>query len=369
MQLVDLTYHTHCNLYQPEQALELQKASIGFVQFIKEKLSIQLVKHLNYEGEKHIDGAQYVFFKSQNKFWHIPFKTHRYIQKQNPDIVLIQGLIFPLQLIALRFNLGKKTKLIVQHHGEKPFRGLKKVFQKIADRWVDVYLFTSANNAIEWIENGIISDKKKCFELLEGSSAFTVKDKLECKSRLSFKGSENFLWVGRLSIGKDPMTVINAFEKYITVCPAARLYMIYQSEEMLPLIKLKLDNNEQLREAVLLKGKVNHYELETWFNAADFYISASHKEGSGYALIEAMSCGCIPIVTNIPSFRKITGEGSFGFLFEPGNSESLLNHLFNLKNFEKETFSKSIRTHFDNTLSFQSIAHDLVSICESLVNE
>ena len=367
IKLVDLNYHTHPDLSQPEDVLELQKASIGFVPFIHEKLSIDLIKHLNYEGEKFIEGVKYVFFKSKNKFWHIPFKTHRYIQKQNPDIVLIQGLIFPLQLIALKIKLGKKTKIIVQHHGEKPYSKIKRFFQKIADYYIDIYLFTSIENANEWIDKKIIQNKKKCSELLEASTFFTVKDKLECRHRLSFKGNQNFLWVGRLNAGKDPMTVINAFEKYIISSPEARLFMIYQTEELLSVIKKKLEEDKHLKKAVILKGTVDHSELEGWFNAVDYFVSCSHKEGSGYALIEAMSCGCIPIVTNIPSFKKITGDGSFGFLFEPGSSESILKILLNLKNTEKEKLSKAMLDHFNHSLSFQSIADDLFSICERLI--
>jgi glycosyltransferase involved in cell wall biosynthesis len=177
------------------------------------------------------------------------------------------------------------------------------------------------------------------------------------------------LWVGRLNVGKDPMTVINAFEKYIIACPQARLFMIYQTEELLPVIKRKLAENMQLQKAVILKGKVDHAEIEIWYNAADYFISGSHKEGSGYALIEAMSCGCIPVVTNIPSFKKITLNGTFGFLFECENSQNLLTLLFNLKNIEKEKLSKSLITHFNNSLSFKSIADDLFSICERLMDE
>jgi len=369
IKLVDLNYYAHSNLSNPEEVLELQKASIGFVDFIKEKLAIQLIKHCNYEGEKKVNDVEYIFFKNKNKFLHIPLKTHCYIQKRNPDIVLIQGFIFPLQLIALKFILSKKAKIIVQHHGERPYSGIKKVFQKIADHFIDVYFFTSIENANEWIDKKIIRNKKKCCELLEASTFFSLNKQLKCNWNNGFNGNKIFLWVGRLNKGKDPMTIIYAFEKYTIVCPEARLFMIYQTEELLPVIKGKLEENEHLKKAVILKGKVNHCELETWYNVADFFISGSHKEGSGYALIEAMSCGCIPLVTNIPSFKKITCDGSYGFLFEPGNPESLLSILLNLKNIEREKLSKSIINHFNNSLSFRSIADDLFSICERLMGK
>jgi glycosyltransferase involved in cell wall biosynthesis len=364
IKLIDLNYHSHSKISNPEEVLEIQKASIGFVQFIKERLSIHLIKHMNFEGERTINGVCYSFFKSKNKFWYIPFKTHQFIKKEEPDIVLIQGLVFPLQLIALKFQLGKRTKIIVQHHGEKPFAGIKKIFQKIADRYVCLYLFTSVENAEEFIKNKIISGKNKCIEILEASTFYTQRNKVQCKNELCLSKTPIFLWVGRLNLNKDPFTVLNGFEKYAYLYPEARLYMIYQTEDLLQEIRKRLEKSCLLKNSVILQGKVNHSELENWFNAADFYISASHKEGSGYALIEAMAYACVPIVTSIPSFKKITANGKFGFLFEPGNPESLLNVLMNLKNIDKEQFSISVKKHFKQSLSFRSIADDLFKICE-----
>jgi glycosyltransferase involved in cell wall biosynthesis len=367
IKFIDLNYHTHSHLSDPEEVLELQKASIGFVEFIKEKLSIQLIKHMNYEGEKNINGVRYSFFKSRNKFWYIPFRTHTFIKKQQPDIVLIQGLIFPIQLISLRFQLGKRTKIIVQHHGEKPFGGIKKIFQKIADRFVSLYLFTSLENAEEFIKNKIIPGKNKCIDILEASTFYTQRNKVQCRHKLCLRNSPIFLWVGRLNLNKDPFTVLNAFEKYLSFYPEARLFMIYQTEDLLQEIQKRLEESCLLKNSVILKGKVDHSELEMWFNAADFYISASHKEGSGYALIEAMACGCIPIVTSIPSFRKITCNGKFGFLFELRNAESLSKILLNLKSVDNEKISVSVVDHFNHSLSFKSIADDLFTICEKLM--
>ena len=369
IKLIDLNYHTHSNISEPGKVMELQKASIGFVKFIKEKLTIQLIKHINCEGEEYVDGIKYNFFKSRNKFWHIPFKTHHYIKTQHPDIVLIQGLIFPIQLIALKLKLGKNAKIMVQHHGEKPFTGIKKLFQQIADRFINGYLFTSLENANEWVENKIISDNQKCYEVLEASTYFQRKDKELCKPQLSFTGSQNFLWVGRLNVGKDPLTILKAFEKYISTHHDAKLFMIYQTDELLPGIKKIIEQNEGLKNSVVLQGIVSYIELETWYSAADFYISGSHKEGSGYALIEAMACGCIPIVTNIPSFKKIINNGAYGFLFERGNEESLLNTLLKLDNIDRGKLSISIVEHFNNSLSFESISDTLYRVCEKLISK
>jgi glycosyltransferase involved in cell wall biosynthesis len=367
--LIDLNYYYHADLTDPREVLAIHKPANAYVSFINDKLKIELVKHMNYAGELFDREIKYSFFKSKNKFSFIPFKTHRYIKKQKPDFVLIQGLIFPLQLIMLRLQLGKSVTIIVQHHGERPCGGIKKLFQKWADRFIEMYLFTSFGNAEEWISAGIIRHGEKCCELLEASTDFHSLNKDYCKQRLQLTGNKIFIWVGRLNANKDPITVLTAFEKYISQNPLATLIMIFQTEELLPQIQKKLGENKLLKNCVILKGKVEHSELEYWFNAADFYISASHKEGSGYALIEAMACGCIPVVTSIPSFVKVTSEGKFGFLYKPGNTESLLKVLLGLDKIDKEKFSSAIVDHFKKSLSYKVIADKLLQHVEKLSRE
>jgi glycosyltransferase involved in cell wall biosynthesis len=324
---------------------------------------------MNFTGTVKMNAADFTFFKSSNKFWYSPFNTHRYLKKRRPHIVLVQGLIFPLQLIALKLQLGKRCTLIVQHHGERPFSGIKRWFQKMPDRYIQAYFFTSIGNAKEWIDKKIISAHSKCFEVLEASTSFNKTDKQICKKKLGITGDYNFLWVGRLDMNKDPLTVLIAFEKYCIINPQAKLYMVFQTDDLLPQIEVLLQQKPTLQKAVCLVGKVEHDDLLTWYNAVDFYIAGSHKEGSGYSLLEAMACGCIPIVTAIPSFIKITDNGKYGLLFSAGNYASLLKKLYALPDINREEFSNQILQHFNCHLSYQSIANTIYHICTQLVSE
>ena len=59
--------------------------------------------------------------------------------------------------------------------------------------------------------------------------------------------------------------------------------------------------------------------MEIILNSADFLLQASHEEFGGYALLEAMVCGTIPVVSDIAPFRVITENGRYGVLFPRGN--------------------------------------------------
>lgn len=366
LKLVDLTLYCHKDFDHPPQLYKHHEASIGFAEYIKDKLNPHFIKHLNYNGHDNYKGIPFTFFKRNNSFWSIPFKTFKYIKSLEPDIVLVQGLIFPLQVIYLRKMLGGKPKIIVQHHGEVPFLGIKHWLQKKADKSIDAYIFTSIGNANIWLEKNIISSKNRCYESLEASTSFTKKDKASSKEQVGMSGDFNFLWVGRLNDNKDPITILKGFSEFHKANSEARLYMIYQTEELLSAVK-KFISNYGLTSSVTLVGQVDHSELETWFSATNFYISGSHREGSGYALIEAMACGCIPIVTNIPTFNKITSMGQFGFLYPPGDSTELAKTLSSVKSINKEEMSEAIREHSLQNLSFKKIAEDLYSICNQLL--
>jgi len=107
--------------------------------------------------------------------------------------------------------------------------------------------------------------------------------------------------------------------------------------------------------------------LPAWYSAADFYISGSHSEGGSYALLEAMACGCIPIVTAIPATLKMTGDGKYGIIFQPGNVEDLANKLNDLSSIDKLALSTSVENYFREELSNTAIADKLFGYCKELL--
>ena len=369
IKLIDLNFHMHDDMSDPMEVLSLHRPSLGFVKYLKEKLSIQLIKHMNYEGVETVGGVQYFFFRRRKSFWSIPLRTLHFIRNQQPHIVLVQGFIFPLQVIALRLILGKKTKVLLQYHGEKIFHGPKLIFQRMMKFFVDGWLFTSAENANHWIVNKIIPGRRYCYEVLEGSTHFCYRDKEKCRNDIGMRGPNNFLWVGRLNDGKDPLCVLDAFEKYIRNSPAARLYMIFQTDDLMPQIQQRFAKNRNLEAATILVGKIQHDQLRQWYCAADFFVAATHAESTGYSLIEAMACGCVPVVTAIPSYKKITANGELGFLFEVGNSEMLYRVLMDVESCDRATLSEEIIKHFYSSLSFRSIADQLYSVCSDIITK
>jgi glycosyltransferase involved in cell wall biosynthesis len=350
---------------QPKAWLHRIRAYGGILEALSINNTIISIEQIDYEGEFLHSGVNYHFKHFSKTSLFFPFKLHRFIKRQKPDVVVIQGLHFPLQVIQLRLMLGGKVKIIAQNHAEQPFTGIKKHVQRIADRFIDAYLFASKPMGMDWVSRGNLASSKKIHEVMEVSSDFYPVKKAAAKLKTGVEGGPVFLWVGRLNENKDPLNVVKAFLSYSKTNPSARLYMIYHTGELLNHIKELLDNSA-IKNTIILIGQVAHDDLLYWFNSADFIISGSHYEGSGTAVCEAMSCGCIPIVTDIFSFRMITDNGKCGILYEAGNEAALLSALIQSERLNIPEMQTRSLEYFKTNLSFEAIAQQIHEIADSL---
>ena len=366
MKIVFSSYVHSGGFHEPQAWLRRTNAYGGILEALARQHKVISIEQIDYEGQMINNGVDYRFkYCSANSLRFFPWQLHQYIKHLEPDVVVIHGLHFSLQLIQLRLVLGPGVKIIVQNHAEKPFTGWKKILQQLADRCINAYLFASRNMGLEWVIAGNLASGKKIHEVMEVSSVFYPIENTEARRRTGVNGEQVFLWVGRLNANKDPLTVINSFLKYLQINPQARLYMIYATDELLPEIKALLADSP-CRENILLVGKVPHAELLYWFNSADFILSGSHYEGSGTSVCEAMSCGCVPIVTNILSFRMITNNGNCGILYKAGNKDALLAALGETVNMDMGAQRQSSLNYFKANLSFEAIAGKIAYIASSL---
>lgn len=364
MLYVSISYSYSPDFKTPESWFKRTAGYAGVFECLAQQNRVISIKQIDYEGKAEHNGVEYHFVNLNRGETHFPFRINRYIKSLNPDVVIVQGLHKPIPLILLHAILDKKTKIIAHHHAEKPLLGLKKYVQRVAGGFVDAYLFASKDMGMEWVQKGNIACYKKIHEVMEVSSNFYPIDKSVARAKTNAVGDPVFLWVGRLNDNKDPLNVIRAFLRYAEIKPAARLYMIYHTAELLPQIN-ELIASSSNKEAIILIGQVLHDDLQYWFNSADFLISGSHYEGSGTAVVEAMSCACIPIVTDILSFRMITDNGKCGLLYEVGNEQALLDSLLSIDTLDRDEKRQLCLQHFKEKLSFQAIADRIQEIVVS----
>jgi len=70
-------------------------------------------------------------------------------------------------------------------------------------------------------------------------------------------------------------------------------------------------------------GRLAPAELAGWLGRAEVYLSASRSDSTSLSLLEAMSAGAIPVVSDIEGNREWVGEGDGARLFPCGDAAAL----------------------------------------------
>jgi glycosyltransferase involved in cell wall biosynthesis len=177
------------------------------------------------------------------------------------------------------------------------------------------------------------------------------------------------LWVGHLNANKDPLTVLEGISHAAKALPSLKMYCCYGSSPLLREVQHRIAADPNLRERVHLLGSVPHQDLEYLMQAADIFVLGSHREGSGYALIEAIACGLPPVVTDIPSFRELTGSGRIGALWPTGNAGKLSECLQTMAAQCQIRLRTDVRSHFESELSFDVVGRKLALAYEDVLSE
>jgi glycosyltransferase involved in cell wall biosynthesis len=247
--------------------------------------------------------------------WQLPLRLHRLARAAQPALVHLNGLLYPLQARALRALLPRRCALVAQHHAELPRSGVRGAVQSWGLGAIDGFLFAARELARPWLQRRMLRRSQPIYQIMEGSTRFQPGDRTAARARTGMWGDPVVLWVGRLDQNKDPLTVLDGFEQALERAPGARLYMIYSDNPLLPRVRSRVARSQALRAAVELLGGRPYREMEDYYNSADYFVLGSHHEGSGYALAEALACGLVPIVSDIPSFRVMTDGGRLGALW------------------------------------------------------
>jgi glycosyltransferase involved in cell wall biosynthesis len=70
-------------------------------------------------------------------------------------------------------------------------------------------------------------------------------------------------------------------------------------------------------------GRLEPAAMATLLARAEISVSASRSDSTSLSLLESMSCGAIPVVTDIEGNREWVGEGDGARLFAPGDAAGL----------------------------------------------
>ncbi|HXW93391.1 MAG TPA: glycosyltransferase family 4 protein [Terriglobales bacterium] len=368
LHVVPLIYFYEKDLSTPESLLDRYSTIRPFAKALcNEGVTVTVLQrfHTNLEFW---DGGVHFYFCADGcepalRKWEIPRSFHSSVRaclenhraEAVPTAVHLNGLLYPLQLRVLRSSLPRDCSIVVQHHAEKPWH-----FSRPLQRWglqaADGFFFTARDLAVPWVDHGVISKRQLIFPIMEGSNNFRYQDRVTARARTRMAGNPIILWVGQLIPRKDPLTVLEGFDRVLRHAPDARLYMVYGTATLLPVVRDRIAAGKRLGESVTLMGRVEHSQLEDIYNSSDYFVLGSHYEGSGFSLCEAMACGVVPVVTDIPSFRAMTDDARVGACWRAGSPQAFADQLLWVMRQPLEQLSNEVQQVFHSQLSYQAIA-------------
>lgn len=275
----------------------------------------------------------------------------RTVRRLRPDVVHLNGLVFPRLALALRLATGPGRRIVAQHHGELvPDTRRGKLACRTARYGLDGYLFCGLPGQAElWRAAGIVGRRTNLHEVLESSTDLQATP----GAGPGLDGDPDVLWVGRFGAGKDPLTVVEGFARFAAARPGARLWLVGPDDG-----PLAGEVRRRLPAGATVVGPLPRTELAGWYAACPLLVSASRHEGSGYAVIEAMAAGCVPVLSELPSHRAIGGE--VARYFPIGDAGALADAL--AEAMPVAAGGRAVaRTRFEQALGWERVADQLAA--------
>ncbi len=376
MHVVQLSFHADIYRRPPEGLLEAWPSMTAVASAtVRAGCRVTVVQAAHEDSTLERDGVTYCFRHVSSSLGRTARGTRwlggfrelvAAITQPQPDIVHVQGLTAPVQTRLLT-RIFRRVPILAQDHASYPPSGLRRRLHRWGFHDLSAVAFTAREQAQPFVDAGILRSDLPVFEVVEGSSCFTPGDQAAAREKCGLVGAPCLLWVGRLDGNKNPLTVLDAVDHVLPEMPDLRLWCLYSEAPLLDAVRARLQSSRRLREAVHLVGKVPHHKVEDFYQAADFFVLASRREGSGFSLIEALACGTTPLVTAIPSFRKITGDGEVGELFPVGDARTLARLLSEWARRDGPRLRQSARRHFEQHLSYDAIGRQLLNAYEALL--
>ena len=281
----------------------------------------------------------------------------KFIRDTKPDLILVHGYSTHIWTkLALAYS-GLKIKLIhVEHNTEKytPFR--RYLTQKL-DKYTDKYICVSQGVANHLIKQGI--DKTKVQVIYNG---------IDIEKFGLPKEPHDIFTVGmvaRFSKQKDQMTLIKAVE-----------YLIKEKQENIRLLlmgtgKTKAKCQKYIQEHDLEKHiKIMEGKFTDLIVKTDLFVLATHYEGFGLVLCEAMAAHTPVIGTNVAGVNEVIINNNNGLLVKDNDILDLSQAIIKIKNDTnlKEHFIKNATLFLYKNFRLELMYKNYLYLINNLIN-
>ena len=288
------------------------------------------------------------------------------LRNLDPDVLHVHGLGYPRDVLSIA-SLVPGVPIVLQDHASRPPRLWRRALWRRGMSIAAGIAFSAYEQAQPFAAAGLLDSATCLYEIPEWASRFLPGDKQDARRATGVDGDPAILWVGHLDANKDPLTVLKGVGAAARDLPRLRLFCCFGAAPLLGDVVDLIAKEPQLNGRVRLLGRVPHDHVEQLMRAADLFVSGSHRESTGYSLIEALACGLPPVVTDIPSFRSLTGRGAVGKLWTCDDPLALCAAIRTVAARTDPETRAAVRAYFDRELSFESFGRKIAAMYEDVL--
>jgi len=119
----------------------------------------------------------------------------------------------------------------------------------------------------------------------------------------------------------DVDVIVRAAPAILEKVPEARILIAGEGPEKERVARLARELG--VAERVEFLGEIPHHQMPRYLRGASVYVSTALSDGASVSLLEAMACGTLPVVADIPANREWIQEGENGLFFPIDDADAL----------------------------------------------
>lgn len=260
-------------------------------------------------------------------------KTVKYVQF-NPsfsDVPVFRDAVF-----ALIARLNHVERIVF-------FRGWKTEFERKVNSngiWRAIFNFLVSDSRIIVLSSNFkeyLVDKGIDERKVSVTTTLVDTQKIGSRNQVDFRSS-GYVFLGRLQPNKGIEELLDAFVRFSQVSRDATLDIIGHEYRKDYLKELKRRMKGQASR-VQFHGRLEGVDKFAVLRRNRFFVLPSYTEGCPNSLLEAIECGCVPLVTNVGCMPDVLKKIGYGYVFQSRNRNAiydvLIESLF-LKHEKKE---------------------------------
>lgn len=175
----------------------------------------------------------------------------------------------------------------------------------------------------------------------------------------------NIIFVGRLEPTKGVSTIIRALPKILSKVNVT-LTIVGDGFEANNLVGLA--KKENVLDKICFTGFANEEKVITEYSKASIFVTASTAENQPIVVLEAMASGLPVVATQVGGIPELVHNGKNGYLFNPGDSDTLADHVIKIltdTKLQKHMGQESLRIIKDHDIA--EVAGKIQSLYQQVI--